>query len=606
MGVTKLVLVVLVKNNHFPKMKLNLKKLLIGCALGLSLNASAQPNTNFHLVSYYELTNFFHGFITNGFGSTNPIIVSSGLSAFTNTNGIFITTNGIPITIANGGSGTNSAAGLKTVAGGTIAVSNNAFFGDNNPTDVGIATGLPTANYPGQLLMTYGQNIGGIYGGQLFISGNDLSWRRGIQTGPITIFQYETNVLGAPVVNNPLNVRAGINSAVDNLIMMQNMDSNHYDAITWNDEINFERGAMGFGNAAVPFYKGINYLEDVADANGFYFVGNSNVMGGLEKTTGDFVWYQGHSSSSNNPFVGLTQIFRIQRSSGILFGNGAGLTGIVASATNGTASVDNASYFADVFNNNVTPTNALPVASFAGQMVMTYDSTIQGQQAGQLFFAGADKSWRRDLMLGRVSILGQTVGAGESLLVKTTNMNNVITIQNLSTNLFSAIDWLDSTNGVRGDIGFGNVGTTVYRGVNYADDNNTNSGFYFTSGGSLNGGAQATNGNFVWYTGTSTSSNSPYIGLNKSFEVDRNTGIVNAYGTFITGLARVATITAGGGTFSNNVVMSSNATINGSAIIAANLAFTTATTNLPSNTNNPVYYIKITNGGLAGSIPVYQ
>lgn len=584
--------------------KLNKILLTLGCALSFTGSINAQVNTNFQFVSFWQLTNYINGIINSPISGSN-LVIGSGLLASTNSinSNITITTNGIAVTIANGGTGVSDTNSLAVLVRGSLSKLDNSYFADTTPSNTNVANiaAFPVAQYPGQMLMTYGPGIGGQIAGQLFFSGNDLSWRRDLQLGYTSIFANDTGGTQA------LLVKAGNGTGIDNPITLLNADTNHYSAIRWLDSFSSEQGAMGFGNVNVPFYRGINYFEDNQNRNGFYFTGSRNVMGGLEKTTGDFVWYQGNSISSNNPFAGLTQIFRIQRSSGVISGNGSGLTGIIATATNGTASVDDAGYFADHSHNTVANISAFPPAAFPGQMLMTYDSTIGGSVSGQLFFAGADKSWRRDIQVGRTSILSTAPNAAEALLVKQTNATgNTITMQSIDSATFSAIDWLDAGGSEKGAVGFGNSSVTNYRGVNYIDDSSDANGFYFTGASSLNGGSLATNGNFVWFTGTSTSSNSPYTGLSKSFEINRTNGSVNTYVSStnfgssvenvlqVTNFANITNLTAGKINMAGLIKLSSD------------LAWSSATTNIPVSTNAPKYYITVTNNNAAGYIPIYQ
>ena len=360
--------------------------LVIVCALSIQANVSAQTNTNFMFVSWWQMTNYFAGVVDgiNNFNSSNTssLIISSGLTAITNSSAVVtntnsyiyqytliysngttnvnftntatnivvqtnivsmvtITTNGNTQQIANGGTGVTTLTNLATLVLTNLALNDPAYFADTSPGSTNVVTVFPVARYPGQLLMTFNSTIGGTLGGQLYMAGSDLSWRRGLELGWTTIFAISNDS-----ASQALLVKGGSNSGLGAVMNMQNLDTNKFVNFGWFDSGNTPRGSLGFGNNNAPVYRGINYLDDNNAGVGFYHTGGGTVFGGVEKTTGDLVWYSGISTSSNNPFIGLTNIFRVQRSSGLITGNGGGLTNINVALSNlaGTFPQDNINF----------------------------------------------------------------------------------------------------------------------------------------------------------------------------------------------------------------------------------------------------------------------
>lgn len=188
-------------------------------------------------------------------------------------------------TNTGGGSGTNTFTNV------TKAVQSPAYFGDlNNNVIVSQAT-LGTAAFPGQMVMTYDSSIGGDFSGQLFFAGADLTWRRDVQMGKITI--YNSN----GVDPDALIVKAAGGS--DNCITIQNQDAAHFSAMRFVGKDTGERGAVGYGNTNAAIYADCDFVESFANAYGFYFGSKGFINGGLQRATGNFVWYSGNAGTND-------------------------------------------------------------------------------------------------------------------------------------------------------------------------------------------------------------------------------------------------------------------------------------------------------------------
>lgn len=210
------------------------------------------------------------------------------------------------------GSITGGIAGsaMRTSIGGSLAKQDPSYFADIFHATIANPSTFPKADYPGQMLMTYDPSIGGDSAGQLWFAGADYSWRRGLQLGWTTIYANEPGLLQA------LLVKSG--NGIDNPLAVQNVDPAHFSAMRWVDTAGYERGAIGYGNDLTPFYRNINYMEDDGLNHGFYFTATGSVIGGMDRTNGDLVWFSGASTSPTNALQGLTTILRLSRSNATL------------------------------------------------------------------------------------------------------------------------------------------------------------------------------------------------------------------------------------------------------------------------------------------------
>lgn len=200
----------------------------------------------------------------------------------------------------------------------------------------------------------------------------------------------------------------------------------------------------------------------------------------------------------------------------------------------GTLALNNSAFFGGIGNTNVA--TGLPTPSFAGQLLTTYTSGA-GPNAGQLFESMDGSTWKRDFQLGRVSIYNNTASSSESLLAVSQvglGADNVITMLNYDTGHFSAVRWLSAQEQERGAVGYGNTNTPIYRNVNYFEDFNNSSGFYFVSASAVNGGLERSTGHFAWYAGNGTTDTNS----TKVFDLNQS-GTVLANGN-ITSLGKMA------------------------------------------------------------------
>lgn len=183
--------------------------------------------------------------------------------------------------------------------------------------------------------------------------------------------------------------------------------------------------------------------------------------------------------------------------------DGNGLTNFNIAQTKGGRTIDDGSYFGDINHISVAPFSTFPAASYAGQFLTLYDSTLGGNAAGQEAIAGDNLTWRRDRQFGRTAIFETNVGTPDALFVRGTNgQDNVITIQNMYVKGYSAMRYLDMLGNEVGANGWGNSNAAFYVKNNFLEDLGNNSGYYFASTGHLNGGLQKATGAFVWYDGT--------------------------------------------------------------------------------------------------------
>lgn len=213
----------------------------------------------------------------------------------------------------------------------------------------------------------------------------------------------------------------------------------------------------------------------------------------------------------------------------LLFAQGVNLTSQppLRVSVGGTLAVKDASYFGDTVHDAVANSATFPAAEYPGQALMTFDPTVGGFSAGQLYYAGADGRWRRDFQFGRVTIYETDGTAQEGLLVKVTNgVDNCITVLNESDTNYDATRFVDSERNERGAVGHGNRLAKAYRSLNFLEDFNTLAGFYFVTQGSVIGGMDATNLDLAWYMGTSTNPAAPLQGLTNIFRVNHTNGTV--------------------------------------------------------------------------------
>lgn len=203
-------------------------------------------------------------------------------------------------------------------------------------------------------------------------------------------------------------------------------------------------------------------------------------------------------------FIAVLFLACVSAFAGIQTGPNSSSGGGGGNATNGTIGVDSPAYFGDLLNNTIADSSTFPASVFNGQFLMTWDNGIGGDSGGQLFVSGAGGGWRRELQLGRVTILETNSGNGEGLLVKTTNgTDNVITIQNMAADHFSAMRWIGKSGSERGAVGYGNTNAPFYADVDYLEDTANTAGFYFASRGFVNGGLERGTHNFIWCDGQS-------------------------------------------------------------------------------------------------------
>lgn len=306
--------------------------------------------------------------------------------------------------------------------------------------------------------------------------------------------------------------------------------------------------------------------------------------------------------------------------------------------------VDDTNYFGDPTHNFIANPATFPSA-VAGQGLMTYDTSVGGDTAGQLWFMGANGVWRRGLQTGRITILETNGTTGEGLLVKTTNgIDNCISVQNLDSTHYSATRFLNQYGFETGAVGYGNTNAPFYRNVDYLENFGGQYGFYFSANGYVLGGVQTNSTDWVWFKrGTSFGVTNVEDGQTISFTSDHNGNTV--IGTFVSGgpgrgnmgpisgsylwlngegTTNFSTLSFGASQTFNNTVPFINETndsslqigifpygeyihliTNSPTTIISNLVVNNPT-NVPSNTNIVRSYMTITNNGTKYFLPLYQ
>ncbi len=167
---------------------------------------------------------------------------------------------------ANGGSAASSQAGFITAA-----------FGMTNFTDIGNPPTLPTNAPAGTFTHQLSLTTGGSAPWLRFYNGS--AWSSTFAIGP-----------QAPqffVTDN--NVFFWASNGVDNCMELRNYDNAHYSAMRFLDKSGNEVGAVGYGNLGSG-YPDIDYLETFGLTKAFYFVAGGSIIGGVDKTTGDWIW----------------------------------------------------------------------------------------------------------------------------------------------------------------------------------------------------------------------------------------------------------------------------------------------------------------------------
>ena len=81
---------------------------------------------------------------------------------------------------------------------------------------------------------------------------------------------------------------------------LRNFDPAHYSAARFLDISGNETGAVGYGNTGATAYADMDYLESFGLTKPFYFVSSGLIVGGMNKTTGDFIWTD--STGTNTMF----------------------------------------------------------------------------------------------------------------------------------------------------------------------------------------------------------------------------------------------------------------------------------------------------------------
>jgi len=178
------------------------------------------------------------------------------------------------VPFANGGSAASSQAGFITAA-----------FGTTNFIDNSFAPGLPTntasGNFVDQLSLTTGS------GARWLRYWTGGAWGNNFTFGPNAMIFFATD-------NNEL---FWASNGVDNCMELRNFDPAHFSAVRFVDAAGNETGAVGYGNTNALIYADMDYFESFGLQKPIYFVAGGGVIGGMAKTTGDFIWNDNNTNA---------------------------------------------------------------------------------------------------------------------------------------------------------------------------------------------------------------------------------------------------------------------------------------------------------------------
>lgn len=235
-------------------------------------------------------------------------------------------------------------------------VSNDPFRGITNSTP----------DYPGELGISFlqGQVPYMVIGRSHALSDWDyhgIIFPYGVSAGDATRmgtngFEHQFIVNGCWSVFDPTNQV----TAADAVMMWQNQNSKHYSAVRWvaanaPGGDGSEKGAIGYGNTNANGYAGMDFIEDYADGQGFYFAGSGNLRGGkLRGTSGDFVWFTNTLAASIGADVVGNASFLINGADGGVTNKSGMQAGTTLTAVNGDVILGSAGHNVRLLGTNIS------------------------------------------------------------------------------------------------------------------------------------------------------------------------------------------------------------------------------------------------------------
>jgi hypothetical protein len=180
--------------------------------------------------------------------------------------------------------------------GDTASIGNGNFFLPDFTGISGDAVGQPYMSRYGQLWHWDG-----------------AKWNSGLQLAD-ALYMFSTNGEAQIMVGDPGNT-------IDNALMLQNTNSQHFSAMRFKDRFGSEVGAFGYGNDAASIYRTNLYWERFDGRTAMGFAGNlagggRGLYGGVTEQNNDLIWY------NNNGFPSASPTLRLQAASGDLTNSG--------------------------------------------------------------------------------------------------------------------------------------------------------------------------------------------------------------------------------------------------------------------------------------------
>ena len=217
-------------------------------------------------------------------------IASTPAAIYANSAGTASNVTGI-IDPAHGGTGAATVSAARAALGGVIYNGDTASLGNGNFT---------TPNFGNIIGDAVGQMYMSKYG-QLW-HWDGAKWLSGLQlAGPLTVFSAvgESQI----IVGDPANT-------IDNVLALQNTNSQHFSAARLLDRFGNEQGAIGYGNDAAGIFRTNLFWERYYNYTAMGFAGalasgSRGLYGGVTEAKNDFVWYD------NAGYPGGNVIFRI-------------------------------------------------------------------------------------------------------------------------------------------------------------------------------------------------------------------------------------------------------------------------------------------------------
>lgn len=254
------------------------------------------------------------GYVSNGVwyvainGTLTNNTTGNAATATTATTASSMAASGLTgtVAVANGGTAATTARATGANIGlfqASVASGNDAFNDISNA--VPSFLGQIGTSYYSSFIPYYWQGISTSIGGLGNWTGS-ASFPGRLIVGDATRMNTNHDIGECAFIANGVSASGmsptNLASPADNVMSLKNQASTHYSAVRFlscDDDALGERGAVGYGNSHATFYPSINYLEDLGNGSGFYFVNSGKTNGGLEKGTGRFIWCGANGSTVN-------------------------------------------------------------------------------------------------------------------------------------------------------------------------------------------------------------------------------------------------------------------------------------------------------------------